>query len=94
MCTGKYGQEEHESKRTFPIPAILLGLGWIINVISAVMVYIQLRKLERLEGVATLSQGLSKKFPNKIPRSLDSLISNCSIAGLVLVCAILSFTFK
>ena len=94
LCTGKYGPVEHESKRTFPIPAILLGLGWLSNVISAIMVYIQRRKLERLEGFAILSLGLSKKYPNKIPRSLESLIGNCSICGLVLVLAILSFKIK
>ena len=94
LCTGKYGPVEHESKRTFPIPEILLGLGWLSNVISAIMVYIQRRKLERLEGFAILSLGLSKKYPNKIPRSLESLIGNCSICGLVLVLAILSFKIK
>ena len=73
---------------------MLFGLGWISNVISAIMVYNQRRKLERLEDFAILSQGLSKRYPNKIPRSLDSLILNCSIAGLVLVLAILSFTIK
>ena len=94
LCTGKYGPEEHESQRTFPIPAILLGVGWISNVISAIMVYIQRRKLERLEDVALLRLGLSKKFPNRIPRSLESLIGNCSICGLVLVTATLSFKIK
>lgn len=94
MCIGQYGQEEHELKRTFPIPAILIGFGLLSNIISAIMVYIQRRKLERLETMTITSLGLSKNYPNRIPRSLESLIGNCITAVLILACAISSFTIK
>ena len=92
ICLGKYGPKEHGRKRTFPIPAIIMGLGLIINLVSTVAVYYRRRNIERSEKKLIL--GLSPAFPNRIPRSLESLLTNCVVTIWLLCHATASFKFK
>lgn len=69
--------------------AILIGMGLTSTVVSAILVFIQRRKLERLENMALVT-----KYPNRITRSMESLIGNCTVAVLVMLTATSSVLFK
>ena len=89
---GKYGPEEHNGKRTFPVSSIIGGLGLIINLVSSISVYIQRRKLENSDANTTVNVGIM--FPNKIPKSLESLLANCFIMFWIVIHGVASFAFK
>ena len=87
---GQYGPKEHNEKRTFPISAIISGVSTIVNLVSAILVYIQRRKLENSDHMSAI--GLH--FPNRIPKSLESLLLNFVLVGWIFVHGVCSFAFK
>ena len=92
ICNGQYGPKEHELKRTLPIPAIIVVIALTSTITSAILVYFQRRKLEQLEKLTLIVMNTS--FPNRIPRSLESLIGNVTVACLILLTCTGTLVFK
>ena len=93
ICNGQYGPLEHELKRRLPIPAIIIATALISTLTSSILVYIQRRKLERLENSTILIVTI-KKFPNRIPRSLESLLGNFTVVFLMMLTCTGTLLFK
>ena len=92
ICNGQYGSKEHELKRTLPIPAIIVVIALTSTMTSAILVYFQRRKLEQLEKLTLIM--MTTSFPNRIPRSLESLIGNVTVACLILLTCTGTLVFK